>query len=132
MYTPAHVTALLSLLSNRSSCNKTAVAWAIKCSNEQMIAYKETLKALGFKLGTALANANDMDGGKYLSYCTHNDDVYRTYGNSTATRKFNNIEEFLMWYFAPELTAEQKQILELEQTIKQAQQQIEQLKQIKK
>ena len=66
-----------------------------------------------------------MGGREYLTYCTYNNDVYRSHGNSSSDQKFNNIEEFLIWLFNPV----HSEIRKLEATIKQAQLQIEQLKQ---
>lgn len=100
--------------------------WAIKCSNEQMFAYKETLKALGYKILPALDNDVAMNGFAYLVYEKSDGQVIRVGCHRAIV--FENIEEFLQWYFAPGLTAEQKQILELEATIKQAQEQIAKLK----
>lgn len=106
---------------------KKKVSWRIKCSDAQVVTYKETLKALGYKILLALDNDAAMKGYWYLAYEKSDGQVIRA-GNSCCATVFENIEEFLQWYFAPELTAEQKQILELEQTIKQAQEQIAKLK----
>lgn len=108
------------------------VSWAIKCSDSQMVAYRETLKALGYPIYYRLQTAVDMNGADYLVFDQHAeaevlrgpDAIYEPH------KTFDTLEEFLVWYFAPELTAEQKQILELEATIKQAQLQIEQLKKL--
>lgn len=105
---------------------KKNASWRIKCSDAQVVAYKETLKALGYKILLALDNDAAMKGYWYLAYEKSDSCVIRACCCRAIV--FENIEEFLQWYFAPELTVEQKQILELEATIKQAQLQIAKLK----
>lgn len=105
--------------------------WAIKCSNEQMVAYRATIKALGYPIFLGFDRATSMEGCTHIARYYNNSSVIRESDTDSKLRQhqFENIEEFLQWHFAPELNAEQQQILELEATIKQAQAQIEQLKQ---
>lgn len=108
------------------SNNKLRKDWSIACDDSKFMAYKETLKALGYDCYKYSDECVTSLG--YVYFCENYNCFARSYSPETKNN-FNNIESFLLWHFKQESeeTEQQKQIRELKETIDKAQKQIEEL-----
>lgn len=99
--------------------------WSIKSKNPEV--YKEVIMALGYKWHEESSNP---EGLSYIrSDRANNNKVF--FSMMTEDDHFNDIESFIIWHFQPEKTEQQLQIEKLKATIQKAQQELEQLKEMK-
>ena len=101
--------------------------WSLSVNNENVEAYKQTLIALGYNWnqycrgwrGQSFIRSDEANSNKVL------------FSNMTEDDHFEDIEEFLKFHFLPQKTESQLKLEELQKIIEDAQNKIEQLKQMK-
>ena len=110
---------------------KLKTKWAIKTDDTNFVAYRNTLEALGYHLYSAAKQATSMEDTTVLmrNRGSVSRDYVGAFVGDTNWKLFENIEQFLIWHWQPELTPEQKEILELEEVINKAQEKITAIKQ---
>jgi hypothetical protein len=101
--------------------------WSLNINSENAEAYKQTLIALGYNWnqycrgwrGQSFIRSDEANSNKVL------------FSNMTEDDHFEDIEEFLKFHFLPQKTESQLKLEELQKIIEDAQNKIEQLKQMK-
>ena len=102
--------------------------WSLKVNQENAEVYKQTLIALGYPWCNC---SSEYHVG--ISFIRTDAGYKHQVFFSAMTEKdhFQNIEEFLNWHFMPEKTEQQLKIEALENTIAQAQRELQELKEMK-
>jgi hypothetical protein len=99
--------------------------WAIAVTAEKWETYKNTLKALGFN---PYEEEYHFDYSHIVDSDSRPSGFCQGRGSAVATRQvFENLEDFLLWWWAPEKTERELKIEALKETIKKAQEQLDEL-----
>lgn len=109
--------------------------WSIAVHQENAEVYKSVLIALGYTYTDDVHNSSDNEGVCAIRHSPNNCDEMNYFWfsyNHDAGNIFSNLESFLIWHYAPIQTEEElkrdNKIILLEETIKQASIQLQQLK----
>ena len=101
--------------------------WSLEVNQENAEVYKQTLIALGYTW-CSYSSAYDEDRSFIRTDATVEYQVL--FSVTTEKDHFQSIEEFLKWHFMPEKTEQQLKIEALENTIAQAQRELQELKEM--
>lgn len=101
--------------------------WSLEANQENAEVYKQTLIALGY-LWCNYSCEYDEDMSFIRTDAANKHQVF--FSSLTEEDHFQNIEEFLKWHFISEKTEQQLKIEALENTIAQAQRELQELKEM--